>query len=74
SIIFEEYARTHFRAELLLASTGMIWSILPLVLIAGVIRKKIQNRKQLKVWKGEEELIDPDSVILSVVEGKESNK
>ena len=74
SIIFEEYARTHFRAELLLASTGMIWSILPLVLIAGVIRKKIKNRKQLKVWKGEEELIDPDSVILSVVEGKESNK
>ncbi len=74
SIIFEEYARTHFRAELLLASTGMIWSILPLVLIAGVIRKKIKNRKQLKVWKGEEKLIDPDSVILSVVEGKESNK
>jgi len=66
SIIFEEYAKTHFRAELLLASTGMIWSILPLILIAGVIRKKIRNKMQLKVWTDEEKLIE-------VVDVEESN-
>ena len=56
SIIFEEYAKTHFRSELLLASTGMIWSILPLILIIGVIRKKIRNRKKLKAWNEEENI------------------
>lgn len=76
SIIFEEYAKTHFRAELLLASTGMIWSILPLVLIAGVISKKIKNRRKVKEWEKEEEekATDHDLVILSVVEGSDINK
>jgi len=62
SIIFEEYARTHFRAELLLASTGMIWSLLPLILIIGVIRKNIRNRKKIKAWEKEENAHDPVTV------------
>lgn len=51
---FENYAKTHFRTEILLASTGMVWSILPLVLIIGVIRKKIKNKKKIREWQEEE--------------------
>ncbi|MCF7793671.1 MAG: hypothetical protein K9N09_08980 [Candidatus Cloacimonetes bacterium] len=51
---FEDYAKSHFRTEILLASTGMIWSILPLFLIIGVIRKKIRNRKRIKEWEEED--------------------
>ncbi|MBN2461247.1 MAG: hypothetical protein JXB60_06530 [Candidatus Cloacimonetes bacterium] len=54
SRIFENYARSHFRMEILLATTGLIWSILPLVLIAGFIRKKIINRKVKRGWEVEE--------------------
>ncbi len=50
SAFFEEYAKSHFRAEILLASTGIIWGIFPLLLIAGVIRKKIKTRKVEKKW------------------------
>ena len=50
---FEDYAKSHFRLEILLASTGMIWTILPLVLIIGAIRRKILNRKKLQVWEKE---------------------
>ena len=63
---FENYSKTHFRVEILLASTGMIWSILPLVLIAGYIRRKIKNRQRMKEWKSEDREDDGsmDSVIL----------
>jgi hypothetical protein len=54
SRFFELYAKTHFRTEILLASSGIIWSLLPLVLIFGVIRKKIRNRRILKEWDIEE--------------------
>lgn len=52
---FENYAKTHFRVEILLASSGIIWSLLPLVLIVAVVRKKIINRRKLKVWEREED-------------------
>ncbi len=55
SAFFEEYSKTHFRAEILLASTGIIWSILPLVLIIGVIRKKLRNRRIEKEWTEDDE-------------------
>lgn len=67
STYFENYAKTHFRVEILLASTGMIWSILPLVLIAGVIRRKFINRKKLKVWEKEEESEKTDIVSNSAI-------
>jgi len=69
SVQFENYARTHFRIEILLASTGMIWSILPLILIAGFIRKKFKNRHRIKEWESEDSVNDSDdSGILSEVE------
>ncbi len=55
SKFFEEYTKTRFRTEILLASTGMIWSVLPLVLIIGFIRKKIRNKKRIKEWEIEED-------------------
>ncbi len=53
SNFFEEYSKTHFRAEILLASTGIIWGILPLIFIIGVIRRKIRNRRMKRDWKQE---------------------
>ena len=55
SLFFEEYSKTHFRMEILLASTGIIWGILPLVLIIGVIRKKIKSKKIKTQWEEETE-------------------
>lgn len=57
SAFFENFAKTRFRIEILLASTGIIWSLLPLLLIVGVIRKKIRNRRQRIEWSKEEENI-----------------
>ena len=53
SNFFEEYSKTHFRAEILLASTGIIWGILPLIFIIGVIRRKIRNRRMKREWEQE---------------------
>jgi len=53
SAFFEEYSKTHFRAEILLASTGIIWGVLPLILIIGVVRKKIRNRIIKERWERE---------------------
>jgi len=36
-----------------LASTGIIWGVLPLILIIGVIRKKIRNRIIKERWERE---------------------
>ena len=47
---FEDYSRTHFRTEILMASSGLIWGVLPLILIVGVIRKKIKNKKTVESW------------------------
>lgn len=47
---FEDYAKTHFRIEVIMASTSFIWGVLPLILIVAVIRKKIKNKKTLENW------------------------
>lgn len=62
---FEDYSKTHLRVEILMASTGVIWGILPLILIVGVIRKKIKNKKTVESWENNidivpEEIIDED--------------
>jgi hypothetical protein len=54
SLLFEEYSKKHFTTEILLASTGMIWGILPLILIIGWIRKKIIAARIQKSWEKEE--------------------
>jgi hypothetical protein len=76
SVQFENYAKTNLRVEILLASTGMVWSILPLILIIGVIRKKIKNRRRIKEWEKEAEKVEvfSDSVILSEIEGEKLQK
>ncbi|MFC1887462.1 hypothetical protein ACFLYK_01490 [Candidatus Cloacimonadota bacterium] len=56
SLLFEEYSKKHFTTEILLASTGMIWGILPLILIIGYFRKKIIAARIKKNWEQEEKI------------------
>ncbi len=58
---FEDYSKTHFRAEILMASTGLIWGVLPLILIVGVIRKKIKNKKTVESWENNIDIV-PDEI------------
>ena len=53
SRMFEEYSRSHFTMEILLASTGLIWMIFPLILLIGGIRKKFRNKKIEQRWEEE---------------------
>ena len=53
SRMFEEYSRSHFTMEILLASTGLIWMIFPLILLIGGIRKKFRNKKIEQLWEEE---------------------
>lgn len=50
SNFFEEYAKTHFRGEMLLASSTIIWAFFPLIFLIGLIRRKIKNRRIEKNW------------------------
>lgn len=54
---FEDYSKTHFKVEILMASTGLIWGVLPLILIIGVIRKKIKNKKTVENWENNIEIV-----------------
>ncbi len=65
---FEDYSKTHFRTGILMASTGLIWGVFPLILIAGVIRKKIKNKKTVERWENNID-IEPDKI-----NGEESTK
>ncbi len=58
---FEDYSKTHFRAEILMASTGLIWGVLPIILIIGVIRKKINNKKIVETWGNNTDIV-PDEI------------
>ncbi len=63
SLLFEDYSKNHFTTEILLASSSMIWAVLPLILIIGWIRKKIIAARIEKSWEmeGSEETEFPDS-------------
>ena len=54
---FEDYSKTHFKVSILLASTGLIWGVLPLILIVGVIRKKIKNKKTVESWENNIDIV-----------------
>jgi len=54
---FENYSKTHFRAEILMASTGLIWGLLPIILIMGVIRKKIKNKIIVETWESNTDIV-----------------
>ena len=54
---FEAYSKAHFKIEILMASTGLIWGVLPLILIVGVIRKKIKNKKTVESWENNIDIV-----------------
>lgn len=54
---FEVYSKTHFKTAILMASTGLIWGVLPLVLVVGVIRKKIKNKKTVESWENNIDIV-----------------
>jgi len=54
SIFFEEYCATHFRSEIILALSGMIWMLFPLLFIIGYLRRQQKMRKKLAAMEAEE--------------------
>jgi hypothetical protein len=54
SAFFEEYSKTHFRAEMLLASTSIIWGFFPIIFLLVIVIRKIRNRRILIKWEAEE--------------------
>jgi hypothetical protein len=50
SVQLEESLQKRFRIEILLASSGLIWGVLPLVLLIAWIRKKYRNKKIKEEW------------------------
>ncbi len=53
SALFEEYARNHSHAGIFIASSSVIWGLLPLILIIGVVRKKFKTKKIAENWQEE---------------------
>ncbi|MBW6515570.1 MAG: hypothetical protein K0B81_03005 [Candidatus Cloacimonetes bacterium] len=47
---FEEHLRKRFRIEMLLAFTGIVWSLLPFILLLAWLRKKWLNKKIQQTW------------------------
>ncbi len=58
---FEDYSKIHFKTAILMASTGLIWGVLPFILIVGVIRKKIKNKKTVESWENNIVIV-PDKI------------
>lgn len=54
SRFFEQYSKQHFRLELLLASSSLIWAIFPLLFIIGILRRKWRDKKTMKNWQNDE--------------------
>lgn len=54
SLLFEDYSKKHFTTEILLASTSLIWGLLPLILVIAWIRKKIIAARIKKRWERED--------------------
>lgn len=50
SIMLEDHLSRRFRLEILLAFTGIVWGILPVILLLAWLRKKWMNRKIKKNW------------------------
>ncbi len=56
SNMFDEYLTKQFRTEIILASTGLLWVILPLIFLIALVRRSIKNKKIREKW--EEDNID----------------
>ena len=47
---FEQYSKTHFKIELLLASSGIVWGLFPFIFFIALWRRKIRNKKIEAKW------------------------
>lgn len=54
SNFFEEYCQTHLKSQVLLALSGMIWLIFPLIFLAGYLRRRRLMKKKLAEMEAEE--------------------
>ncbi len=63
SIVFEEYCRNHFRSEIILALSGMIWLFFPIIFIIGYLKRQRNNRRKLAAMAEEEEKLTQASEI-----------
>jgi len=51
---FQNYAKRHFHFGLLLASSSLLWGVMPFVFLIAVLRKKLKTRRIAKAWRSEE--------------------
>jgi hypothetical protein len=51
---FETYANEHFRIELLLGSSTILWALFPLLFFVGIWRRKKQAKEIEKHWEEQE--------------------
>jgi len=51
---FEVYAKQHFHFGLLLASSSLLWGVMPFVFLIAVLRKKMKTKRIAKAWRNEE--------------------
>jgi hypothetical protein len=55
SIMFEEYCKTHFRSEIILALSGMIWLVFPILFMIGYMRRRHKTKQKLAEMEAEEQ-------------------
>jgi hypothetical protein len=63
SIFFEEYCETHFRSEIILALSGMIWLVFPFLFIIGYLRRRRKMQQKLGNMETEERAEEAENVI-----------
>ena len=71
---FEDYTKIHFRMGILMASTGLIWGVLPLILIVAVIRKKIKNKKTVESWENNIDIVPEEKNDIEQMENLRKNE
>ncbi len=71
SPLFEEHLKRRFRIEILLAFTGIIWGLLPFILLLAWLRKKWHNYRIKKSW---DNLTSEEGSICISDSGKENDQ
>ena len=49
SVFFEEYSKTHFKSEIILAISGMIWLIFPVLFFIGYLNRRQKMKRKMAV-------------------------
>jgi hypothetical protein len=52
---FEAYAQSHFRMGAVFTASALLWALLPLILIIGVLRRRVRAKRILHNWQEQEE-------------------